>query len=495
VSALPEDELDLEDIPVNDASPLPLYPPLPDPDPYPVEALGPLADAGRAIAQQVQAALCIAGQSVLAVASLAAQSLADVVLPIGAEGQARPLSLYLVTVAPSGDRKTSADNEALRPVRLREKAMRDSYDQDLLIFHIASTAWKAQVRSVELNKTLDFAARRSELAAIGPEPSEPIRPILTAPDPTIEGLARAWPTLPGSLGLFTSEGGQMTGGYGFGPDHRLKTAAALSALWDGAGLRRVRSIDGVTDLRGRRLALHLMVQPRVAFDFLSDEILRDQGLLSRVLIAAPVSMAGTRIFTEPDADCDAAIRNYTSRLLRLFAACPNGQDRSNELSPRRLPMSKQARLLWIEFYNHVETETCPDQSLAELRDVAGKAAEQAARIAGVLTIVLDLAATEITGETMANAIALATWHLTEAIRLAGSLRTNPSLRAAQAMLDWLIRRGCPEISIREAQQFGPNRLREKDAIIQAFKILQDHGWLQPHPTDKRRWVLVPESAR
>jgi hypothetical protein len=262
MSASLEDMLDLEEIPVDDTSPLPLYPPLPDPEPYPVEALGPLADAARAIALQVQAAPCIAGQSVLAVASLAAQALADVVLPIGAEGQARPLSLYLVTVAPSGDRKTSADNEALRPVRLREKSMRDSYDQDYLIWRIASTAWKAQVRSVELNKTLDFAARRSELAAIGPEPSEPIRPILTAPDPTVEGLARAWPTLPGSLGLFTSEGGQMTGGYGFGPEHRLKTAAVLSTLWDGAGLRRVRSIDGVTDLRGRRLAMHLMVQPK-----------------------------------------------------------------------------------------------------------------------------------------------------------------------------------------------------------------------------------------
>jgi hypothetical protein len=201
------------------------------------------------------------------------------------------------------------------------------------------------------------------------------------------------------------------------------------------------------------------------------------------------------MFKEPDADCDAAIANYISRLLRLFATWPNGGDRPNELSPRRLAMSGQARQIWIEFYNSVEAETCLDQSLAELRDVAGKAAEHAARIAGVLTIVLDLAATEITGETMANAIELATWHLNEAIRLAGSSRTNLRLRDAQAMLDWLIRRGRSEISIREAQQFGPNRLREKDAIIQAFKILQDHGWLRPHPTDKRRWVLAPGNAR
>jgi hypothetical protein len=71
----------------------------------------------------------------------------------------------------------------------------------------------------------------------------------------------------------------MTGGYGFGPDHRLKTAATLSTLWDGGGLHCTRSVDGIADLRGRRLALHLMVQPDAAADFLSDPVLRDQGLL------------------------------------------------------------------------------------------------------------------------------------------------------------------------------------------------------------------------
>ena len=84
-----------------------------------------------------------------------------------------------------------------------------------------------------------------------------IKPLLTAPEPTVEALAKHWPVLPGALGLFSSEGGQMTGGHGFGPDHRLKTAAALSALWDGAGIRRLRAGDGITDLPGRRLALHL----------------------------------------------------------------------------------------------------------------------------------------------------------------------------------------------------------------------------------------------
>jgi hypothetical protein len=77
-----------------------------------------------AIARKVQVPPATAAQSVLAVASLAAQAHADVLLPFG---QVRPLSLYLATVVESGGRKTSSDNEALWPVRKREKALKEEH--------------------------------------------------------------------------------------------------------------------------------------------------------------------------------------------------------------------------------------------------------------------------------------------------------------------------------------------------------------------------------
>jgi hypothetical protein len=105
--------------------PLPLAGPIDKARPYPMASLGPvLGGAARSIAEKCQCAPALAGQSVLAVASLAAQRLADIRLPFG---QTRPLSLFLVTIAASGDRKTTADNEALVPVRMHEKALRDSY--------------------------------------------------------------------------------------------------------------------------------------------------------------------------------------------------------------------------------------------------------------------------------------------------------------------------------------------------------------------------------
>jgi hypothetical protein len=37
------------------------------------------------------------------------------------------LSLFCLTVAASGDRKTSADLEAMSPVKMREKQLRDAF--------------------------------------------------------------------------------------------------------------------------------------------------------------------------------------------------------------------------------------------------------------------------------------------------------------------------------------------------------------------------------
>ena len=55
---------------------------------------------------------------------------------------------------------------------------------------------------------------------------------------------------------------------------------------------------------------------------------------------------------------------------------------------------------------------------AELQDVAGKAAEQAGRIAGVLAIVDEPDAKDISADAMGRACILMRWYLGEAARLA-----------------------------------------------------------------------------
>ena len=227
----------------------------------------------------------------------------------------------------------------------------------------------------------------------------------------------------------------MTGGFGFGPEHRLKTAACLSALWDGGGLRRFRAGDGVTDLPGRRLALHLMIQPDAAAAFLGDAILRDQGILSRLLLASPASLAGKRKWRQPPASLDAPMRRYIAAIMAaLECPAPAANGAGNELTPRALDFSPEAKAAWVAFHDAIEAAMAPDGALENLRDVGSKAAENAARIAGVLAIIENPEATTIDGEAMASGCELAAWYIDEALRLSDAYRQPPGLRNASRLL-------------------------------------------------------------
>ena len=104
--------------------PRPLQRPLEPADPFPMEALGSvLGGAALAIIDQVQCPEAIAGQSVLAVATLAVQGHANIELP---QGSTAPLSSFFLTVASSGERKSTADRKALPPIRERNSMSRRS---------------------------------------------------------------------------------------------------------------------------------------------------------------------------------------------------------------------------------------------------------------------------------------------------------------------------------------------------------------------------------
>jgi hypothetical protein len=165
--------------PPQSSAPLPLAPPNREPEPYPIAALGHmLADAAQSISNRCQCAPALAAQSTLAAASLAAQRLADVRLPYG---QTRPLSLFLLSVAASGERKSTADNEALIPVRMHEKNLRRDYLPLHEAWRVSHAAWAAEHRRIEAHRKLDRRSREDALSRLGPAPTEPVRPCSLRP--------------------------------------------------------------------------------------------------------------------------------------------------------------------------------------------------------------------------------------------------------------------------------------------------------------------------
>jgi hypothetical protein len=307
--------------------------------------------------------------------------------------------------------------------------------------------------------------------------------MLTCDEPTYEGMCKLLAAGQPSVGIFSAEAGQFIGGHGMSEEARLRTAAGMSALWDGHPARRVRAGDGITLLPGRRVSMHLMAQPAVADFWLRDPLLIDQGLLSRTLISSPDSTMGARLSHDEAAETTPAMARYGARLLAMLETPPSlAGGRPNELAPRPLPLSEAARRMWRGFGDRIETLLTRDGELRPISGIANKLPEHAARLAGVLTLVRDIHAGEIASVEMAAGIELAQHYAAEALRLHGGSQVSADLRTAHRVLDWLLFQWHePAISLPDLYQRGPNPIRDAKGARQTVAILEEHGWLMPIP--------------
>jgi hypothetical protein len=448
---------------------------------FPVAALGPLlADATVAIHDYVQSPLAMCGQAVLAAATLVVQGHADVEL---ATGQIKPLSNFFLTVAASGERKTATDQRALAPVRKHEEFLAEKYPAERLTFLNDHAAWDAARKKAISSHKGNRAAIRDALNQLGPEPLPPPLPILTCPEPTFEGLTLAMQQGQPNMGIFSSEGGQFVGGHAMSEENKLASAAAFSSCWDGEPIRRVRVKDGVTILPGRRLAMHLMVQPEVAVLLLSDQLLADQGMFSRYLVTAPEARAGHRFYREPSSESRAKLFRYEHQMYSILARpLPLADGKLNELTPRVLRLSEDARTMLINFADHVEGQLGPNGEFKPISGLANKLPEHAARLAGVLIMFANPDSKEISIEAIENGIRLVRHYADEALRLFQAAKVDAKLRNATRLLVWLQHSWKePNVSLPDIYQRGPNFIASKKTALELVGVLKAHGWLHKLP--------------
>lgn len=265
-------------------------------------------------------------------------------------------------------------------------------------------------------------------------------------------------------------------------DNKLKTIAGLSQFWNGDTVNRIRSGDGASSYPGRRLAMHLMAQPVAARPLMADPQASGQGFLARFLITEPPSVIGTRLRRGHDMESDMAVSAFTARLGDVLATPMPTGDNPQELTPSRLPLSAAAKELLWRFYDAVERAQAPGQPMEHVRAYASKAAEQAARIAGVLTLWADLDAPEIGDEAMGWGVELADFYLSEAQRLADAGLVSDDTAKAERLRAWLLE-SWPhdEVLPSDILNKGPNALRERAKLAAPLAVLVKTGWLAPLP--------------
>lgn len=471
--------------------PLPLQREIAPPKRFPFESLGSiLGPVAKRIHEIVKAPDSICGQSILAAAALITQAHAD----ISIDGRTHPLSLFMLTAAESGDRKSAVDSIVLKPVRDYEKMLAKSGIQEQQIYKNKLDAWKKQRELIMRESKPEFL--EAALNQMAQEPRCPLNPYLLLEEPSYEGLVKLFAVGQPSIGLFSDEGGRMFGGYAMGKENVLKTACGLSSLWDGKPITRIRGGDENLLLYGRRFSLHLMIQEVVLASVLKNDMLVGQGLAARCLIVAPVSNAGNRHYNPVDVSKDPLILGFyehVSALLDQPLPLVN-PDVENELSPRALELSPNAKELWVLFHDEIDRALTADGVLHSVRRTANKSAEQALRIAGVLTLIEDLRASSISLDAMKRAIDLTRFYLDEAIRISDMGFLDPDLELAEKVLKWMKKKAAIEggtkktFSLQEIyQKSGPRGVRTAQMARKIMRVLEEHKVIELVGSEKPEW--------
>ncbi|MBV1883720.1 MAG: DUF3987 domain-containing protein [Pseudomonadales bacterium] len=458
-------------------SPIPLVEEHEAPE-YPLDALGEiLGGAAKAIAECVQVPGAIAGQSVLAAASLAVQSIADVAI----DGRESPTSLFCLTIAESGDRKSAADSLALKIHKEYQRELYQEHEIQTDDFNDELDSYKTEKEFIKKEKGLSQSERTAKLKEVT-KPSEPATPCLICQEPTLEGLQKTFASGRDSMGLFNDEGGQFFGGHAMNSDNMLKSISGLSLFWDGADIVRTRGGKGENVmLTGKRLTIHLMVQPVVVNKILSDPVLQGQGFVPRFLIATPKTIAGTRLYNYRDPTKEPALQRYWDTMNRLLRIPSPNLDEDKRPT---LTLEKDAKDYWVEVYNTIESNLGEDRSLSEIRPAAGKAPDYLLRIAGVLALVENPDSKQIRLHHVQSAAKLETYFINEALRASKVSAISAELNKANELLEWMKKAGSKNFSVRKISRNGPSSTGVRGSVAQARKVIStliEYGWVAPIP--------------
>ncbi len=470
-----------------------------DSQPYPLDALpGAIRTAVTEVLGFTKSPVPLAASSALSALSLAIQAHYDVKR---AEKLTGPTSLFLLTIADSGERKSTCDGFFTTAIRDYEMKQHELAKPEQKNYQAAIDGWGAKRGAIkdiirQLTKegkpTDNMENDLRELEHTKPKP--PIIPRLLYTDATPEALAyelaKQWP----SGGVVSAEAGIVFGGHGMGKDSVMRNLGLLNILWDGGHLNIDRRTSESFTVGNARLTMALQVQEATLRSFFdrSGDLARGSGFLARFLIAWPESTQGHRSFTEAPADWPA-LAAFNQRIKEILTHTVSINE-AGILNPQLLSLSPQAKDVWITFHDAIERQLANGGELYDVRDVASKAADNAARLA-TLFHVFEGTHGAISAAAFRSASRIVAWHLHEARRFFGELAQSTELTNAARLDRWLInycrKNRTPVVARREIQRnVTPVHLRQKAALEDAIKELVEIGRIRYVKEPSRKEIHV-----
>ena len=498
---------------------------LPPPQPFPIDALPPeLYELAMELHWKTKAPIELIVASILGAISVTCQNSVDVRVPV--VDTVSPVTLCIMVLANSGERKTTVDKLTMKAIRDFEAKQAELLKPELIGYEADYASWnierktilktiekaiKISVTSVEdtgqlmtnsMAQTLnESAAQSSEMATallsqdtvanpadktenayniegsvedftdnligqlkaqfvqhLSDKPIKPRQFKIIYDNSTPGALFRGMVENGSSAALVSDEADKIING------HIMNDLAQINSARDGSTLRLARVVSGCAEIPDPRLTFLGMIQPgqfEKYFDRRGEEA-RDIGFFSRCFFCFPSSTQGTRFILNAASPSTYQLQEFQARMTALLESnLVNIEDPA--FSRHTLEFGMDAKQLWVESFNEVESQIFPGQYYADISDYGSKFAENLARLAGLFHYFLGKQG-DISYETTKRALVICRWYMTEFKRIFSSPEVPLEVLDAKELEAWLVKQcyrypGWTEMKKNVIAQLGPNQLR------------------------------------
>ena len=166
-------------------------------------------------------------------------------------------------------------------------------------------------------------------------------------------------------------------------------------------------------------------------------------------------------------------------------------DDDGALTPPLLSLTADAKAAWIKYHDAIEVMLASGGELYDVRDVASKSADNAARLAALFQV-FEGAGGTISTAAFESASRIAAWHLNESRRFLGELSLSAELADAARLDVWLTedcrRKRTHLVGKNDTRQRGP--LRDGAALDAAIRELADLDRLRLVKDGKRLTIKM-----
>lgn len=445
------------------------------------------------VEQHTQAPRALISASVLGVISLACQNQIDV---CRLSNLRSPVSLFLLTLAESGERKSTVDKLLMDPFYQLEKKLFEKYTRDLsvwrndkAVFDIEKKALISKLKS-DIRRNKDYLETNERLNVLLASHQEaPVRFKLIFNDATPaaikDNLCGHWR----SVGIMSDEAGTIFNGY------TLNELPFINKMWDGAIFPVERKNEPEKLIRDARMTLSLMVQPDVFKSYINrkGDMAKGIGFFARCLMCQPCSTQGNRQIASPVVSSEH-LPVFHKRLMEIINESIVRGDKNDRLCLR---FSAEAEKHWIKFYNQVESEMGETRYLSDFKDYASKMAENMARIAALLHY-FDGAEGDISFTAVEAAVEIVAWYIEEYIRLfSKNQEFSLAISEADELYYW-IKHYCkqnflPYIRKNTILQYGPNKFRRRDKANELISSLFSQNKILLSKRGKTTLIAINDS--